>query len=141
MVHLSGSDFAAWAALGLMRKQMISTVLGTSPGIVTAASPVEQARVNAMLEVILPVSERAKGLRSDTAAIKHLTPADLNSVRAPTLIVSARDDRYDTYSGADFTARHIVGARFIGFAKGGHTWVGHDDAVMAAIVQLLSSQR
>jgi len=36
----------------------------------------------------------------------------------------------------------IAGAKFIGFDEGGHIWVGHDDEVRAAIVELrLASTR
>ena len=93
----------------------------------------------AMLENILPVSARAQGLRSDTAAGKHLTPSPLASIRLPTLVISARDDRYGTYASAQYTAANIPGAKFIGFDAGGHTWVGHDDEVMSEIVKLLVS--
>ena len=58
-------------------------------------------------------------------------------VSMPTLIVSARDDRYGTFASAQYTASRIAGAKFIGFEQGGQTWVGHDDEVMAAIVKLL----
>jgi 2-hydroxy-6-oxonona-2,4-dienedioate hydrolase len=90
-----------------------------------------------MLENILPVSAREAGLRSDTAAGKLLKPAPLESIRAPTLIISARDDAYGTYASAQYTAGRIAGAKFIGFEDGGHTWVGHDDQVMAEIQKLL----
>lgn len=91
-----------------------------------------------MLDNILPVSARAEGLRSDTAAGKHLAPAALASIRAPTLVISARDDRYGTYASAEYTASRIAGARFVGFDEGGHTWVGHDDEVMSEIITLLT---
>ena len=94
--------------------------------------------MNALLDTILPVSARAQGLRSDTAIGKHLSPADLKSIRAPTLVISARDDRYGTFASAQYTATQIAGARFIGFADGGHIWLGHDAEVMAAIVHLLN---
>ena len=42
-----------------------------------------------------------------------------------------------TYASAQYTARRIPGAKFVGFEAGGHTWVGHDDEVRAAIVELL----
>ena len=90
-----------------------------------------------MLDNILPVSLRAEGLRSDTAVGKHLAPSPLASIRMPTLVISARDDRYGTYASAQYTASQIAGAKFIGFNEGGHTWVGHDDDVRAAIVDLL----
>ena len=90
-----------------------------------------------MLDNILPVSLRAEGLRSDTNVGKHLSPSPLESIRAPTLVISARDDRYGTFASAQYTAGRIPGAKFIGFDEGGHTWVGHNDEVLAAIVKLL----
>ena len=137
MMSVIGSDFLFWSALHVARSPMIGTVLATPPELVPLANAREQARVNAMLDTILPVSARAKGLRSDTAISKRLTPADLKSIRAPTLVISARDDRYGTFASAQYTASQIAGARFIGFTDGGHIWVGHDDEVMAAILALL----
>ncbi len=137
MLRLIGSDFLFWAALQLARDQVIKVVLATPPALLATASAGERARVDAMLENILPVSARAQGLRSDTAAGKQLAPAALASIQMPALIVSARDDSYGTYASARYTASQIPGARFIGFDQGGHTLVGHDDAVMSAVRQLL----
>ena len=137
MMRLIGSDFLFWSALHLARDQVIKMVLATPPELLARATPQEQARVDAMLDNILPVSLRAEGLRSDSAVGKHLSPSPLESIRAPTLVISARDDRYGTYASAQYTAGRIAGARFIGFDEGGHTWVGHDDEVRAAIVELL----
>ena len=138
MMRLIGSDFLFWTALHVARDQVIKVVLATPPELIATASPQEQARVKMMLENILPVSARAQGLRSDTAVGKHLVPAPLGSIHLPTLIVSARDDRYGTYASAQYTASQIAGAKFVGFDEGGHTWVGHDDEVMAEIVKLLN---
>lgn len=137
IMRLIGSDFLFWSALHLVRDQIIKVVLATPPELLVHASPQERARIDAMLDNILPVSLRAAGLRSDTAAGKHLLPSPLESIRAPTLVVSARDDRYGTYASSQYTAGRIAGAKFIGFEQGGHTWVGHDDEVRAAIVELL----
>jgi 2-hydroxy-6-oxonona-2,4-dienedioate hydrolase len=138
MMRLIGSDFLFWAALHVAREQVIKLVLATPPALLTSATSSEHARVNAMLDNILPVSIRGQGLKSDTAVGKHLAPASLESIRAPTLVISARDDRYGTYASAQYTASRIAGAKFIGFDKGGHTWVGHDDEVMSEIVKLLN---
>ena len=139
MLAVITSDFGFWAALQVARDPLIRVVLATPPGLLAGASASERARVNALLEHILPVSARAAGLRSDTAAGKRLAPAPLAAVRAPTLIVSAADDGYGTYASAQYTARGIAGARFIGLPEGGHTWVGHNDAVLAAIASLLAA--
>ena len=137
MMTAIGSDFLFWSGLQMARGQLIGTVLATPPELLDTASAPEQARINAMMDNILPVSARAAGLRHDTAAGKSMTPARLDLVRAPALIISARDDRYGTYAGAEYTASQIEGAQFLGFDVGGHTWVGHDDAVMAAIADLI----
>ena len=137
MVRLIGSDFLFWAALHLARDQVIKVVLATPPELLFSASSPERARVDAMLDNILPVSDRAAGLISDTAVGKHPAPAPLESIRVPALVISARDDRYGTYASARYTASGIAGAKFIGFDEGGHTWVGHNDEVMAEIVKLL----
>ncbi len=137
MMRMLGSDFLFWAAIHVARDQVMQAVLATPPELLTVASQQERARVNAMLDNILPVSARAEGLRADTIASKHLTSTSLRSIHAPTLIISARDDRYGTYASAQYTAGQIDGAKFIGFDQGGHTWVGHDDEVRAEIVKLL----
>ena len=137
MMRLLGSDFLFWAALHVARDQVIKVVLATPPKLLMHASAPEKARIETMLAHILPVSLRAEGLRSDTAVGKQLSPAPLESIRVPTLVISVRDDGYGTYASAQYTASRIVGAKFIGFDEGGHTWVGHDDEVRAAIVKLL----
>jgi 2-hydroxy-6-oxonona-2,4-dienedioate hydrolase len=139
MMRVIGSDFFFWSALRVARNQLIKVVLATPPELLLTASPQERARVNAMLDNILPVSIRAQGLRSDTAVGKDLRPAPLESIRAPTLVISARDDGYGTYASAQYTASRIAGAQFIGFDTGGHTWVGHNDEVQAEIVKLIQA--
>ena len=138
MMRLIGSDFLFWAALHVARDQVIKVVLATPPELLATASPQERARVKVMLDNILPVSARAEGLRSDTAVGKHLVPAPLGTIHLPTLIVSARDDRYGTFASAQYTASQIAGSKFVGFDEGGHTWIGHDDEVIAEIVMLLN---
>ena len=138
MVRLIGSDFLFWAALHIARDQVIKLVLATPPALLTTASPQERARVHAMLDNILPVSARAEGLAHDTAVGRQLVPAPLVSIQVPTLIISARDDRYGTYASAQYTASGIAGAKFIGFEQGGHTWVGHDAEVMSEVGKLLA---
>jgi len=140
MMRLIGSDFLFWAALHVARDQVIKVVLATPPELLATASPQERARVNAILDNILPVSARAEGLRSDSSVGKHLAPSPLESVHVPTLIVSARDDGYGTYASAQYTASRIAGAKFVGFDQGGHVWVGHGDDVMVEILKLLETQ-
>ncbi|HEX6018997.1 MAG TPA: alpha/beta fold hydrolase [Burkholderiaceae bacterium] len=138
LLRLIGSDFVFWSTLKLAPDQLIERVLATPPASVHAASPAERARVHAMLEGILPVSARADGLRNETRIAKALTPYALDAIRAPTLLISARDDGYGTFAGAQYTASRIAGARFVGFDDGGHLLVGHDEQVRAEIAEWVS---
>jgi 2-hydroxy-6-oxonona-2,4-dienedioate hydrolase len=139
LLRLLGSDFLFWTGLRLARDPLIRHVLATPPEQVAAASDAERLRVNDLADRILPVSSRAAGLRDDTRLGKHLGPYPLETIRVPTLVVSARDDGFGTYAAAQYTASRIVGAKFIGFEDGGHLLVEHDAAVRAEIVKLIDS--
>jgi 2-hydroxy-6-oxonona-2,4-dienedioate hydrolase len=134
LLWLTGSDFVYWSAIHVARNAVIARVLGTPPELVAAAHPSDQARVNAMLENILPISARAAGLRNETKVASHLQPYDLAAIRAPTLLISTRDDGYGTYASAEYAAARIAGATFLGFEQGGHMLIGHDDEARRAIV-------
>ncbi len=136
LVRLLGSDSVFWASLQLARNQLVRYVLATPPELVAAASAQERARVKAMTDGILPVSARIAGLRDDTGLGKRLGPYALASIHAPTLVIGTRDDGFGTYAAAEYTASRIAGAKFVGFEKGGHLWVGHDDEVRREIVEL-----
>ncbi len=140
LLRLLGSDFLFWAGLHVARDQLVRHVLATPPEEVAVASEDERARVNDLADRILPVSARAAGLIDDTRLGKRLGPYALQTIRVPTLVVSARDDGFGTFAAAQYTASQIPGAKFMGFDHGGHLLVGHDDAVRAAIVELLKGQ-
>jgi 2-hydroxy-6-oxonona-2,4-dienedioate hydrolase len=137
LLRLLGSDFLFWAGLKLARDPLIRHVLATPPEQVTVAKEKERARVNEMADRILPVSTRAAGLRDDTRLGKGLGSYALEAIRVPTLVVSARDDGFGTYAGAEYTAKRIPNAKFIGFDDGGHLLVGHDESVQAEILKTL----
>lgn len=137
LAQFIASDFVFWLGLQVARGQVIRYVLGTPPEQVAHASAQERARVNAILDNIMPLSGRAKGMNNDKATAVNLAPYPLQMIRTPTLIFSARNDGFGTYANALYTAEQITGARFIGFEDGGHALVGHDDEVMAETVKLL----
>ncbi len=141
LLRLLGSDALFWTALQLAHDPLVRHLLATRPEQLAAASAQERARVEDLAVRILPVSRRAAGLRDDTRLGTSLGPAALESIRTPTLVISARDDGFGTYAGAQYTASRIAGARFIGFEDGGHLLVGHDEAVRTAILQLLGAGR
>jgi len=112
-------------------------VLATPPEAYAAAEADEQRRADTMLQMIQPVSRRRLGLLNDSRLTTGAARVALESIRAPTLCVSARDDGFGTYESARYSAAHIPGARFLGFDSGGHLLLGHRTEVVAAVGALL----
>ena len=137
LLRLVGSDFLYWSTLKLAPDQLIRHLLATPPELLHDAGARERAQVNVLAVHVLPVSLRAAGLRDDTRLGKRLKPYALETIRAPTLAISARDDGFGTHANARYTASRIPHARFIGFEQGGHLLVGHDNEVIAEIATLV----
>ena len=119
------SDFLYWAVMKATPDVVVKTILATPPDIVERADAAERTRVEQMMQRILPVRERHAGLLNDAALAASLQRYELERIKAPSLLVSVRDDLYGTYESASYTADQIPGARFVGFESGGHVWVGH----------------
>jgi pimeloyl-ACP methyl ester carboxylesterase len=130
-------DFPFWAASHIARRSLIRTMLGTPPELLTGASAEDRAEVAAMLDSVLPVSQRRLGLLNEAQVTTSLRRYALEQIRAPTLIVSAQDDLYGTYERARYTAGEIQGARFVGYPTGGHLLVGRNEHISAEILAFL----
>jgi pimeloyl-ACP methyl ester carboxylesterase len=131
------SDFLFWAARKAAHRAFIRAILGTPPQLVADASPAERARVETMLDHILPVSARRLGLLNDERVVSSLVRYDLERIAVPTLAISAADDGYGTFDGARYTAAHVPGARFVGYPSGGHMLVGRNADAGSEIVAFL----
>lgn len=139
LLALVGSDFVFWAATKLLPNMVIRRVLATDPRLLRTASPAEQARMARILESILPIGPRLPGILNDAKISVAIPRYAIEEIEAPTLIISLKDDGYKTYPGAAYSAGQIPGARFIGYERGGHLWLGHQDEVMAEIAQFLKT--
>jgi 2-hydroxy-6-oxonona-2,4-dienedioate hydrolase len=123
------SDFAFWFLSKVARNTVMKAILATPPEDFKSASPEEQARALAVLRNIEPISARENGLRNDTVFAPSIPRYELERIATPTLVIAAEDDLFGTFNGARYTAEHIPGARFVGYATGGHLLVGHGSDV------------
>jgi len=133
------SDFLFWAASHLARGTMTQSILGTSPDVVAGASPAEKERVQYVMSAILPLSGRQQGLVNDARVTSGIKRYELERIQAPTLAISLADDLYGTYEPARYTAALVPNGRFVGYATGGHLWVGHQSDVVDTVTQFLRS--
>ena len=139
LMTIVSSDLVFWLATKFARALVIKTVLGTPPKLVAAASADERARVMRVMQMIQPISGRIRGIVSDSHISAALAPFALDTIAAPALVLSARDDGYGTFAGAEYTAQNIANARFIGFDDGGHMLVQHRAAMIGEVLRLLHS--
>jgi pimeloyl-ACP methyl ester carboxylesterase len=133
------SDLLFWSARHAAPDVMTRALLATPPTIVARAAEAERARVAAILDAMLPVSARRLGLLNDAAVTSHLERYALERIAVPTLTISVADDLFGTYEAARYTAEQIPGARFVGYADGGHVFVGHEADIANEIAELLSA--
>ena len=132
----AGGDFAWWAAETIAPSILIR-FLGVRPALVATAPQAERDRVMSFVRGVEPLSLRFSGINIDSAAELHEQP--LAEIAAPTLIVSARDDLFNTLSAAEFAAARIPRAKLVVYETGGHLLVGRTPEVRTAIRTFLAS--
>lgn len=136
------SDFVAWAMLkttpaapGALSRMM----LGTDAAVVRAAPDVERARVQQILDHLLPIGARSRGMQFDVDTAARRVPYPIGKVRCPLLAISAEDDAFGTAA----RAREIAGlaplARSVVFPTGGHALVGRHDQALQEIERFVAA--
>lgn len=130
-----GADFAWWLASKVAPSVLIRFV-GVRPELVAAAAKAERDRVINIVRAIEPLSLRFSGINLDSIPALHRLP--LARVTAPTLVISARDDLFNTLPAAEFAAREIPGATLRIFDSGGHLLVGRGQDTRKAVRDFLA---
>lgn len=127
------SDFLFWLAIATMPDLMTEALLATKPALVKAADPSERARARHILDAILPVSQRARGLANDAVLAGNPAKLPIQAITAPTLAVSYEDDGFGTAAAARYIGEQVPGARVQVYPDGGHIGIGHDAAVFTLV--------
>jgi pimeloyl-ACP methyl ester carboxylesterase len=133
----NGGDFAWWATERLS-PSVLNQFVGTPPAIVAAAPRAEQERVAETLSAMQPLSARVRGINIDSMGDMSSRP--LEQIRAPTLVISARDDLFNTASAAEYTARQIPGAELVIYENGGHLLVGRGEETRTKVRTFLDAR-
>ncbi len=131
----AGGDFIWWAAEKVHPSTLIRFI-GVPPKLMAAVSPIERDRVMSIVRAVQPLSLRFQGISLDAAV--DLRELPLHRIAAPTMIVSARDDLFETLPRAEFAAARIPGARLVVYDTGGHLLAGHGHEAGAVVRTFLS---
>jgi pimeloyl-ACP methyl ester carboxylesterase len=132
----AGGDFAWWATEKIAPSVLIR-FLGVRPALVAAAPQAERDRVMSIIKSVEPLSLRFPGINIDSTPALHELP--LEQIAAPTMIISARDDLFNTLPAAEFAARKISGAKLVVYDTGGHLLVGQVQEVRKAVRTFLAN--
>jgi 2-hydroxy-6-oxonona-2,4-dienedioate hydrolase len=130
----SGADFAYWATLRAVRR-IVVRFMGVEPDLEAKAPESERQRISGIMADVLPLSRRLPGLRNDA---NTLPPLPLHQITAPTLIITATDDLYDTLPAARYMAERIPSATLVVLESGGHLLVNRYGEVSSTIDAFLS---
>ena len=136
------SDFFAWAVLKLMPVMpggITRMMLGTDSAVLRAASLSEKARIRQILDHLLPVSLRIKGMNFDVATAAANEKYALGKIDSPVLTISTEDDRFGTATRAQNIAASVPNGRAIIYPTGGHALVGHYEDALRESASFLSS--
>lgn len=134
----ASADFLFWAAVRASRSSVVR-FLGVPPELESAAPQKDRDRVTEVMRSILPLSMRVRGITVDSNT--ELKPWPLERLHMPVLIVSARDDLYNTLPGARFTAEGIDQAELMILETGGHLMLGQGRKVRERIARFLERRR
>lgn len=132
------SDFIMWTFTKVAKDQMLS-FLGATPELQKIMTPKEQREVAELMNLIFPVSKRQAGIINDGANSQNLQRYALENIRAPTLVIDAKD--VSTFQGSKYTAENIPNAKLVAFETGGHMLIGHGEDTRAAIKDFLKQHK
>jgi pimeloyl-ACP methyl ester carboxylesterase len=132
-------DYPLWVAMKVSPQLVLST-MGVPPVIQNQLSKEKQVE---FMNWMLPFDTRISGVMNDgkIAANIGTEPYPLEKITAPTLVISAKDDLWKTYSAATYTASTIPNAKFVGFETGGHLLNGQEDQVRTTIRAFLQQNQ
>lgn len=110
-------DFRYWAFTTAFRGWFLR-IMGVTSDVIGSLTADQRALADEVIDAMHPVSRRASGVTFDNKAT--MPNERIAVIRAPTLILHAKDDTLQLYRNAEFAAATIPGARLVSFPRGGH---------------------
>jgi 2-hydroxy-6-oxonona-2,4-dienedioate hydrolase len=131
----NGADFTWWATEKIAPSILIRFI-GVRPELFASSTRAEQERVMQIVRSIEPLSRRFPGINIDSNPDLRRPP--LGDINVPTLVISARDDLFNTLPAAEFAAATIPNAELVVYDTGGHLLVGRQLAVRKVVSDFLA---
>ncbi len=138
---ISNSDFLYWAALNTIPDRLVDTLLATDPKLLLDVHPDERRRAYRILEELMPISARSRGMLNDAQLAGRPANVDYSKIVVRTLIISVEDDRFGTAATARHIAAHVPDAKLIIYPTGGHIWLDHNGSVADEVGSFVAQLR
>lgn len=131
LVTVFSHDPLYWATSTFFERPLMR-LMGVSDEVVAGLTPQQRHLAQRVIAEMNPVAPRAAGVVFDHRA--KMPDGRIAGIRAPTLVLHARDDGLQLYRNAEYAAAHIAGARLRSFERGGHLLiVVEQDAIRDAV--------
>jgi pimeloyl-ACP methyl ester carboxylesterase len=124
-------DWRYWAITQAFRPNFLA-LMGVDAEVSATLTAEQRRLADGLIEAMHPVSPRAAGAAFDNQA--QMPNQRIAAIRAPTLVVHARDDTLQQFHNAEFAARHIPGAKLLAFDRGGHLLLAVERSAIRAAV-------
>lgn len=121
-----------WGVSTLLRRQLME-LMGANTSVIAGLSREQRKLVDRVIDDMNPVAPRFSGVAFDNRAA--MPNERIAAIRAPTLILHARDDTLQLYRNAEFAAAVIPGAQLQHFERGGHLLIAVEQAAVRAAAQ------
>jgi 2-hydroxy-6-oxonona-2,4-dienedioate hydrolase len=134
-------DVVAWVALKLSRlfPGVTAPLLGSDPRLLKAAAPAERRRLKVLVDHILPVSRRRRGVSLDIGAARNPEPLPLDLIACPILALAAEDDPFGAADRVRRIAAAAPSARAVVYPSGGHALAGRYDQALGEVMRFLQA--
>jgi 2-hydroxy-6-oxonona-2,4-dienedioate hydrolase len=117
LAWIFGADWRYWALTRFQRGRLLA-LMGANPAVVAGLDEEARRRIDQVVDFMHPVSLRSAGAAFDNQAA--MPNERIAAIRAPTLVVHAKDDTLQLFRHAEYAAATIPGARLVAFDRGGH---------------------
>ena len=130
-------DWLYWATSKLLRGQLMA-LMGANDAVIEGFTKDQRELVDRVIDYMNPVAPRSAGVAFDNKAA--MPNQRIAAIRAPTLVVHAKDDMLQLYRNAEFATSTIPGARLVTFDNGGHLVIAVQQlAIQAEVQQFIQS--
>lgn len=119
IIHtIQRSDYAYWLVTRFFQPEILN-LMGIPTQVYETFDPEQKELAQEMLDIMHPMSQRYKGTTNDEKMIEFYT-VPTSDLRAPTLIIHAKDDALVSYKHAENAHNKINQSQLILYDTGGH---------------------